>query len=343
MLGLQGKRILLIAPKFFGYEIQISQALERAGAQVYFHGDKPSESKWAKAFLRLFPRLTWLVADRVYTSWLEKQGAETCDIVFIIKGEAVSPFYLKWLHKRYPRARFVLYMWDSLANVRFTQEKLPFFDRVLSFDPVDCKSHPSIQYRPLFFINNYLEAKSDVPTAKLFFFGTLNGDRPQVLAQVVRAIGGRVAFDYNLYVRSKLELALRRFVDHSLRELASDHLLFKSVPAAEIKRRMSQCSCVLDIEHPQQTGLTMRTFEVLASGKKLITTNQFVRQENFFHPSRICVIDRKNPLISNDFLVSTAEPLGEEFFASNSLDGWLFEILNPLVSDDESKDSRLEK
>ena len=35
---------------------------------------------------------------------------------------------------------------------------------------------------------------------------------------------------------------------------------------------------ILDINHPGQNGLTMRTFEALGAGKKLITTNTEIKK-----------------------------------------------------------------
>ena len=55
---------------------------------------------------------------------------------------------------------------------------------------------------------------------------------------------------------------------------------------------MKDCHAVLDIEHPKQVGLTMRTFEVLASGRKLITTNRSIINHEFYDPLRMCYRQR---------------------------------------------------
>jgi hypothetical protein len=60
---------------------------------------------------------------------------------------------------------------------------------------------------------------------------------------------------------------------------------------------------VLDIEHHEQTGLTMRTLEALAGGNKLITTNQSIKDEPFFDENMILVIDRENPVLDKDFFL----------------------------------------
>lgn len=325
-VDLMGKKILFIAPKFFGYEIQIVQAMQKLGATVFFCSDKPSENVWVKILLRLFPKLVWPFANRIYIAWLDKQKLDKCDLVFIVKGEAISPKFLRILRLRYPTARFVFYMWDSIANVKHTVEKFVFFDSISSFDSLDCRAYPQIRYRPLFFINQYQPTVEAVEKSGLFFFGTLNGDRPKVLARVVRALGEGIPFDYGLFVRSKWELLLRKWVDSSFDVLEKERLIFQPIPATVIKQRMSECNCVLDIEHPKQAGLTMRTFEVLASGKKLITTNMSIREEAFFDETLICIIDRNNPNIPLDFMRAPSNPMLADFFQRNSLNGWLQEL-----------------
>jgi hypothetical protein len=94
---------------------------------------------------------------------------------------------------------------------------------------------------------------------------------------------------------------------------------------------LDKCAAVLDIEYPKQAGLTMRTFEVLASRKKLITTNKTILQQDFYNPMRICFINRDNPSVPTDFLISEVPPLSDNFMTKYSLRGWLMEILNTFL------------
>jgi spore maturation protein CgeB len=97
--------------------------------------------------------------------------------------------------------------------------------------------------------------------------------------------------------------------------------------AETISQHYNECVAVLDIEHPNQSGLTMRTFEVIASGKKLITTNKKIVEHDFFDPARICVIDRNNPDVPDIFLKESIPVLSEEFIAHYSLRGWILDIM----------------
>jgi|GEM_PF-6099694 len=48
----EGKKILFIALKFFGYEKEIEQALLRMGAQVDFYDDRPKNTFVYKALIQ---------------------------------------------------------------------------------------------------------------------------------------------------------------------------------------------------------------------------------------------------------------------------------------------------
>jgi hypothetical protein len=322
-----GQRVLFFGPKTFNYEREIIRALEGKGAAVAYMNDKPWDSAWLKALLRLFPRLAWLKADSYYRSWIEHSAPPAIDIVLIVKGEAISPRTLRRLRSKYPHARFLLYLWDSLSNVRGTVAKLAYFDVLFSFDRDDCLNHRQFRYRPLFFLEQYRNLCSGrPPEAKCFFLGTLNGDRPRVLRRLLDALQHSAELDYWLFVRSGLELQVRKLFDRSLRSLDSLRLLRRPMTSAQIAERLATATAVIDIEHPRQAGLTMRTFEVLASGRKLITTNRRIELESFFDPQRILVIERTCPAIPDHFLRSAAAPLADDFFSRYSIDGWLEEL-----------------
>lgn len=322
----ENRHILFFGPQTFNYEREIVLALERMGATVTYRSDKPWRASWLKALIRVFPKLAWRAADRLYRPWLEREGPRCVDTVLVVKGEGLSPGFLAALRSRYPAARFILYLWDSIANVRHVEAKFFAFDAFFSFDPEDCRKHSRFRYRPLFFVDSYRSGASQAGRG-LFFLGTLNGDRPRVLAKLVDSLQSAWMLDYWLFVRSRLELRIRQIYDKDLRKLDEKRFLRQPMTAAAASARIAECAAVVDIEHPRQTGLTMRTFEVLASGKKLVTTNRQIQAHEFYDPARVCVIDRYAPTVPDGFLGSKPAPLTEVFFEKYSIQGWLKEIL----------------
>jgi len=325
--GLAGARVLVIGPKTFNYQDEIQRALVRAGATVTFISDKPSDSPFLKAAGRIRPRWMWLYADVRFSRWLDTVAPSAVDLVLVIKGECVSPRFLERLKRRYPEAEFILYLWDSLRNVEGTLRKLPFFERAYSFDSGDCHANPTLRYRPLFFLENYRGEASTQTGRGCFFIGTLHGDRPSVIARIVRN-SPDVPLDYWLFIRHEFEFRARLLVDPALRGLDAARLLRNPMSQNEVREHVARHGAVLDIEHPAQVGLTMRTFEALAAGKKLVTTNRNILAHDFYDPARIAVIDRSAPAIDAAFLATPQPPLPAEFYRRYSLDGWIREILS---------------
>ena len=325
-LPLGGKRILFFSPNFFGYEKEILHEMEKMGAKVIFQSHLPSEHPWVKGLFRFFPKIAWFFSDIFFFSWLKKCNEQCFDSILIVKGEGLSPKFIESLRKRYLSAHIVLYLWDSILNCKHVELKYPYIDEIFSFDPVDCETNRHFKYRPLFFLNKYLNEANSASGHGLFFIGTLNGDRPKVIFRFRESLRQDVLFDYWLFVRSKILYVFRKCFDPYLRKLDSSHFLFVPMPVETSILHLKNCAAVLDMEHPNQNGLTMRTFEVIASRKKLITTNKIIKYHEFYDPSRICVIDRNNPFLSLDFLNSPFLPLNNEFFSKYSLAGWIMDL-----------------
>ncbi len=296
------------------------------GADVTFCSDKPFKNLFLIALLRLKPKWVWFIANRIYVSWLEKNAPAECDIVFVIKGEGISPQILNILKGRYKNAFFVLYLWDSISNVRNVEEKFPYFNHIFSFDPEDCKQYGNLKYRPLFFLEKYYKKNTSIGNG-IFFIGTLNGDRSKVISKLSKSLNNKQVLDFSLFVRSRVELFIRKLFDHSLNNNKSIKLLKEPMSIDEINQRIDNCTAVLDIEHAKQKGLTMRTFEVLASRKKLITTNKTIIDHDFYDSSNIFILDREKPVIPNHFFDLPNNELPHFFIDRYSIKGWISEIL----------------
>lgn len=89
---------------------------------------------------------------------------------------------------------------------------------------------------------------------------------------------------------------------------------------------MHRSKAILDIQHPAQTGLTMRTIETLGIGRKLITTNTDIVNYDFYNEENILVIDRTNPVIPNSFIEHNAKEVSQQIYQKYSLNGWIEEI-----------------
>jgi hypothetical protein len=99
-----------------------------------------------------------------------------------------------------------------------------------------------------------------------------------------------------------------------------------SLNAEQTLALVEQSHIIVDVHHPGQNGLTMRTIESLGAHKKLITTNSSVVQCDFFHSDNIIVIDRLSPVIPPAFFTSEYQTIAKPIYRKYSLAEWLQEI-----------------
>ena len=112
---------------------------------------------------------------------------------------------------------------------------------------------------------------------KMLFLGTAHSDRYRISNDVVNWCKKHdfSTFTY-YYMQSKLVYFLKSKFDASFKDFDYKKLNFKSLSIDEIKKYYEDSSIILDINHPNQRGLTMRTFEALGAGKKIITTKLYI-------------------------------------------------------------------
>lgn len=326
MIDLGGARILLIAPYFFGYEKEIIKELELAGAEVDFLPDRPFNSSLMKAVTRLKRDLVLGHADRFFKSAIAGFGRSSYTHVLVIQGEGVSPRLLRDLRISYPAAKFGLYMWDSFRNKRSLTENLPHFDYCLSFDRHDARQY-GMRFRPLFFSRGFEQAPSQSFAHDISFIGTAHSDRYRIVHQMAEALSPDTSAYWYLFLQAPWMFWAHKLGNPAFKGAKPQDFNYLPLSKQQVQQVFVGSRAVLDIEHPAQTGLTMRTFETLGASKKLVTTNAEVRGYDFYDPRNILVIDRKAvPQVLDKFIATDYAAVQPEIYAKYSLQGWIKEL-----------------
>jgi hypothetical protein len=306
------KKVLIICPVFFNYEKRIKQALENQGYNVTMWGDRASTHFIYKVCLRLFPYSTSFLSEYFFSKKLQELKDNIYDNVIVIKGEALSVKFLKNLLATILYKRSYYYLWDSIKNTNYAVEKAQLFEHVGTFDPFDAKAQ-NWGYRPLFASNSgFAASELQGNQWDLCFAGTVHSDR----LQVIQKIKNKLPCDLNFYcfahVPSELILRLKKYAFSVYRNFDKTQLTTKSLPYDEVLEKFNHSKAIIDIEHPGQRGLTMRSIEVLLANKKLITTNRSIISSDLYHADSVLVIDRENPIIDIEFLNSPTPVLNCE-------------------------------
>lgn len=323
-----GKKILFIAPKFFGYEREIKNRLESLGAQVDFYDDRPSNSAWSKFAIRMIPQTQQGIIREYFSVLLEKKSNDY-DFVFIVKMECMPVEILFGLRNQSPGAKFIYYSYDSVKNNNNFKKAIGLFDSAFTFDDEDAKAIPGIKLRPLFFLNEYRNLPAENILYDISFIGTAHSDRYLLLKKIKSILPGEnFCSFFFLYVPSKYIFWLKKIFVPAFWGSKKTDFSFLPMSKKEVLSAISQSSSILDFQHPDQTGLTMRTIEMLGARKKLITTNKNVKKYDFYRQENIKVIDRENPIIESEFFHAPYVNLPDDLYEKYSIDGWLREVFS---------------
>ncbi len=220
-----------------------------------------------------------------------------------------------------------MYQWDSL---HFNPNYHPiesFFDKKFSFDPVDCLHDKTLQFMPLFYLQEYMQNKQATQSDyDLSFIGSVHSDRYQIIQHIRKHY--HLKHFFYLY-STKMGFLKRKLSGGDYKKAKFSDFDYHYLSKSNIIDILNSSNCVMDINMRNQNGLTIRTFETLASGKKLITTNEYIKQMPFYNAECISVFDRKKRDIDLDFITSKKEVSLD--LSAFSLQSWVGKIFNPLL------------
>lgn len=328
--SIKGKKILFFAPSFFGYENKIKAKMEQMGAIVDFYDERSVTKAFDRAFLKVVPSVFNKKTSRYYDDILETCKNNKYSYIFVIKCDMLTEEILEKLHVIFPNAISCLYLYDSVKNIKGVSKKFKYFNRILSFDRQDTFKYPDMKFRPLFYIDDF---KKELRTDNKYkydisFCGTIHSDRYAIIKEVIDICKKMKLSFYNFcYLQSKFIYYFYKITKHEFQYAKKRDFSFVKASSQKISDVVDESRAVLDIQHPKQTGLTMRTIEMVGMNKKLVTTNAEIKEYDFYNPNNILVIDRKNINILDEFLLTKYVTLDANIYDKYSITEWIEDVL----------------
>ena len=339
LLGMQGAprgHVLLVSPLTFSYHEAICAALRKMGYEVTWWNERARTATWYKLALRLLPGTTRRWSAGHFLGLLRALPRHTITHVLVIKGEGLSREVCVEMRAVLGPVPMGFYLWDGVDNVKSVTDIVGCFNSAASFDAVDAARF-GWRHRPLF---SRFDAPAQPPAAGTdfdwCFIGTLHSDRHRVVHRLRQAGGPRSRSFAFGFCPSRAMLWARYLADWTMWRAPAGTLATRSIPAADVQAIVARSRVVLDVEHPRQRGLTMRTIETLMAGHKLATTNPHILYSDLYHPTRVHVISRHRPAIPDSFLAEPFEPLSPELRQRYSCTGWALELLEQSASAQQS-------
>lgn len=322
MIELSGKSILFVAPKFYNYHQQIIDFMESKNAKVTFY----SEDIYTPLYRisnKIFPLLAKYLKQKYVDEMLYKITQNLYDFVFVIRGGILSPLIMDELKLKLPNAKFIMYQWDSNKQSQY-ENIIQYFDIVKTFDKKDAYNF-NIEYLPLYYSKDYENLKQH-KSEKLYdisFFGAYHSDRLNIIRFIENFCRlNNLEFKYHLYI-TKMGL-FRLFCLGIIKISDMKYLKTYTVGIKEILDVYRHSFSVLDIELNIQDGLTMRTFEALGSGLKLITTNKNIINEPFYNEENIIILYRNDLNLNLDFFKNSF--CDDENIKQYTFENWFYNL-----------------
>lgn len=327
MSFLEGKKILFISPRFFGYEEQIAAKLRALKADVLFFDDRPSNSVFVKALIRIHKNFLRTRIRAHYNRIFNAIRNKKLDYFLLIKGESIPVDFINRVKAANPGCVFIMYQYDSVRNNKNAVACFPAFDKIFSFDQDDVQQFNILKFRPLFYIDEYKDLEEKPTEFDITFIGTAHSDRYFLIKEMQKSISHlNLSTLLFFYCPSKLVYYGRKLFQKNFRNVNKKEISFISLSKKEVVEIIAKSRIVIDVQHPGQTGLTMRTIEALGGKKKLITTNPAIINYDFYNTNNVLLVDRKNPVIDEAFLQTPYQEIDRNIYEKYSISSWLEEL-----------------
>lgn len=302
---LKNKKVLFLGYEYFDYHIAILNALTKECADVRYFSVMNYNFKYS--LLRRFSQKMFLRYNRNHgNSILKKIQKQKFDYVLVIDGKQLDNNFYVSLRNQMKDAKFINYHWDAVRINELGRsiiDLVPFFDKVYSFDSLDCEKYDKLNYLPLFYKQKYAKKKEKIHD--LSFVGSITKYRRYEYVKKVEKYCSNNDISFKYY----LKISLRDYIKFLINGKFMTNINFRNISYSKIQEIYSSSKVVVDLPNQIQSGLTMRVIEVLADGLKLLTSNSAIQHESFFDKKNINIIDLNNIKIDKKFIDSDCTPI----------------------------------
>lgn len=323
------KKCLLFCPSFFSYDEEIKSAIERLGYNVVLHDERPFRSVFGKSLIRLgFNSALNVLIDKYYNNIFDDID-DDIDVLFLVNPECFTPSLISLYRKKCKHV--IVYMWDSFRNKKNSDKLIDYSDSFFTFDPHDAEEY-HINFKPLFYVPDYIgEPSNGSELYDVSFIGTAHSSRFKFVSNITRGHSKSLFF----YCPSKVVFFIKKFVFNELSGMKIRDVSFSPLNRKEVIEILRTSKSTIDIAHPKQQGLTMRSIESIGIQRKLITTNKNVLSYDFYNESNVLVVDEKtNKSVIDDFLNSSYISPSKEIYSKYYIDNWVRDLFKEVLAHD---------
>lgn len=326
----QAKRVLFIHCKFYEYIDRIAGKMRDQGYIVDCFCDENDYCIFEKMIYKVFPQyIHWKSMQRQH-QLLHRVSRHKIqyDFVFVLKGANLDQPVLAELKRISRNACFVLYLWDEVERVKSYHSNHNYFEKIYTFSREDAEKY-QLKFLPLFFCDEYRFDPNDKINKEIdaFLSAGNHTDRIDFIEKLLPFLNkAALRTEIHLFVGASKNFKHKLLVSLGLVKEPS-YMKYSSLSLQQNADLTKRSKVLIDIPHPNQNGLTIRSMEALAAKAKLITTNMDILHYDFFCPENVLVVDRKQPVLNRQFFSTPFAEVPEKMREKYSLGNWTRTIL----------------
>ena len=210
----------------------------------------------------------------------------TDEIVFMFWGPFTlcSGKYREYLKKHFPNCKITFTMFDlakwCLDQTNDMNDIKEFADAIFSYDLDDVEKYGLTFRRDAFSVLPQDMITGGSVSSDLNFCGKAKDRYNEILAVYDSAKKAGIKCDFNVP-------KLPQEAKEAYPELAGS----RYIPYLDYVKRIQGTNCLLEICQSKKTNYTLRPWEAIAYGKKILTCNKEFLKEEFYNPEYIQVFD----------------------------------------------------
>ena len=321
------KKVLFISISFFNYEKHIIESIKKLGYDVDFYDERVYNNSIFKAINRVNKNLIKRINNNYFLNIFKETKHKQYDFLFVIKGEIISKDFINLFKRNNPKAKLIYYTFDSIKNNPNSLKILKYFDKCYSFDFQDVKKYPNLILKHLFFTSDFRYSNED-KFYNISFIGTLHSNRYELIKGIIDKFKDHYIYFFS---QAKWYFFLKKIFNKDSKNISYKDVKFEKLSLGEVADIFKKSKCVIDVQRYNQTGLTMRTFEVLAANCILVTTNNNILKLPDIDLNKIVIIDFYNLELTiekienklNHQINNLDNKFYEKFLFKYNIDNWV--------------------
>ena len=248
---------------------------------------------------------------------LKNLASKSYDYCLVIRGDLIPEFVIK--HARSISNKMVDFQLDGLSVSSKILDYQKYFDRIFVFDPEDVKKYPEAA---LHFLPNCYFGEPDfsIPSEiDLLYIGQYLDERNVQLKNLHQYLEEHqlsYTSHTSLYRGRCFEPLHPKVLQHKTSTSYEGNLDF-----------VKKSKIIIDFKRKEHNGLSLRFFEAMQYGKKIITDNVSVKNYEFYHPNNIFVTDFVHLDGILEFIQKPYHPLPETLIEQYGFKNWIKVIL----------------